>query len=436
MKRTLLPRLPTFLAILIAVVPVHADAAQPQPSIALEIPDGARAGPDFDVARATQAYIELLSEEQRERSDAYFEGGYWLQLWGFLYGLGVAWLLLATRLSAKMRNLSERITRRKPIQTGLYAIQYIILATVLSFPLTLYQGFFREHQYDLATQTFGPWLGDQLKGLMVGLVLGTMAMILVYGTIRKAPRTWWMWGGVVGVGFMIFAITISPVYIAPLFNEYKPLEPGPIREDILSMARANGVPADDVYWFDASRQSTRISANVSGLFGTMRISLNDNLLEGTSPEEIEVVMAHELGHYILHVPKLITYFGLIIVVGFAFVKWSADKVLKRWGDRWDVRSVGDNASLPLLIALFSIYGFVITPISNSIVRVTEAEADIFGLNVAGQPDGFARAAMRLSTYRKISPGPLEEFIFYDHPSGRSRVHMAMQWKAENLDTQP
>jgi STE24 endopeptidase len=336
-----------------------------------------------------------------------------------------------------MRDLSERVGRWKWLHTFVYSAQYIVIGTVLSFPIAVYQGFIREHSYDLATQTFGAWMGDQLTGLAVGVVLGGIVLTLIYGVIRKASQTWWIWGTGVAVGMLIFVIFITPVYINPLFNDYKALEDGPIRDSILAMAHANGIPSDNVYWFDASRQSTRISANVSGLFGTTRISLNDNLLNRTSLEEIEVVMGHEMGHYVLnHGAKLATNFGLLLAAGFAFVAWGFNRALKRWGENWDVRGVGDTAGLPLFAALLSIFFFVTTPFSNSIIRVNEAEADNYGINVSRQPDGFARVAMRLSEYRKISPGPLERFVFYDHPSGRDRVTMAMLWKSVHQDSEP
>lgn len=176
------------------------------------------------------------------------------------------------------------------LHTFAYSVQYIILATVLSFPLTVYQGFFREHSYNLATQTFGAWLGDQFTGLLVGVLIGGMALTLIYGVIRKASKTWWIRGTGVSVLLLLFVSFIAPVYISPLFNDYKALEEGPLRTSIMSIARANGISGDDVYWFDASRKTTRISANVSGAFGTTRISLNDNLLNRTSPEEVEAVM--------------------------------------------------------------------------------------------------------------------------------------------------
>lgn len=388
----------------------------------------------FDIQSATDAYVNSLTAEQKASSDAYFEGGYWLQLWGLLYGLVVAWVLLRFRISSRMRNWAEKVTRFKPVQTALYAVQYILITAVLLFPLALYQGFFREHQYNLATQTFAPWLGEQMIALVLNLILLSLLLVILYGVIRRAPRNWWLWGTGVSVVFMFLLLMIAPVFISPLFNDYQPLEQGPVRDTTLSLARANGIPADNVYQFDASRQTTRISANVSGFLGTTRISLNDNLLDRTSPEEIASVMGHEMGHYALnHGTKLIIQFGLVLAIGFAWLKWSFNVVQRRKGDAWDVRGIGDTAGLPLVVALISIYFFFATPVTNSIVRIAESEADIYGLNAAREADGFARVAMRLSEYRKINPGYWEEVIFFDHPSGRARVEMAMRWKAENLE---
>ena len=402
--------------------------------IRLEIPDDAAAGPDFDVDRATQAYLDLLSPEAREKSTAYANGGYWMSLAGFLYGLLVAWLLLGTRLSVRMRGLAERITGWRNVHVLVYAVQYTLITTILTFPWSVYEGFIREHRFDLATQTFPEWAADQAKGLVIGLILGSLALMLIYAVVRRWPQRWWQGATVAAVGLVIFSATISPVYISPLFNDYKPLEGGPIRDRILAMARANGVPATNVYWFDASKQTTRISANVSGLLGTTRISLNDNLLNGTSPEEIEAVMAHELGHYVLnHGWESIIYMSMLIAAGFAFLSWGFERARRRWGDRWGIRNVADPAGLPLAAALMSVYFFAATPVLYAIVRTNELEADQFGLNAARQPDGFARVAIRLSTYRKIEPSVWEEALLYHHPSGRTRVRTAMEWKKENLE---
>jgi STE24 endopeptidase len=405
------------------------------PGQASSVPATAQAAPPgaFDAVAATEAYLARVTPEQRARSDAYFEGGYWLQLWGFLYGAAVALLLLATRLSARMRDFSVRVTRSVSLQSAIYWLQYLLVTTVLSFPLTVYQGFFREHKYGLATQTFGPWLGDQAKGLLVGAIFGGLALMALYAAFRRAPRTWWLWGAGVTVLFTAIAVAVSPVFIEPLFNTYTPLKDERIRGPILRLARANGIPATDVFVVDASKQTTRVSANVAGFLGTERIALNDNLLKRCTPEEIESVMGHEMGHYVLnHVYKDILEFGLVFVIGFAFLRWSFDRVSARWGSGWGIAGIADPAGLPLIMLLFSVFFFVITPVTNTIVRTQEAEADIFGLNAARQPDAEATVDLMLGEYRKLKPGPVEEFLFFDHPSGYNRILMAMKWKAENL----
>lgn len=402
-----------------------------------QVGTGTDAAATFDVEAATNAYLARLSPEERQRSDSYFEGGYWLLLWNFLLGLAVAALLLETRLSAKMRDLAARVTRFRTVHVVLYAMQYIFVTTIIVFPMTLYQGYFREHQYGLATQDFGGWMRDLMVGFGVNLVLLPLLLAVLYTVFRRAPRTWWLWGTVVAVVFLGFLLLIAPVYISPLFNTYVALEDPAVVDPILGMARANGVEVDNVYQFDASRQSTRISANVSGFLSTLRISLNDNLLERCGVAEVKAVMAHELGHYVLnHMYELFLYFAAILLGGFVFMGIVFNAMVARRGARWGVEGISDVAGLPLLTAVFAIYFFVMTPIVNTCIRVNEAEADIFGLNAAQEPEGFAEVALKLGDYRKLDPGPLEEWIFFDHPSGRARIHMAMQWKAEHLDRQP
>jgi Zn-dependent protease with chaperone function len=384
----------------------------------------------FDVEAATQSYLDRLKPEERAASDAYFEGGYWLILWNLLMGLLIAWLLLNYGISSRMRDLGERMTRFRFMWTVSYIFQYTLIVFVLSLPLWIYQDFIREHQYGLSNLTITGWFGELMIGLGVELVFSCLGLALIYFVIRKAQATWPVWGFVAGVLMLAFLVLVTPVFISPLFNDYQSLQKGPLREEILSLARANGVPAEDVYQFDASRQSNRISANVSGLLGTTRISLNDNLLDRASDEGIQAVMAHEIGHYVLnHGPKMILSLGLLLAGGFVFVAWAFDRVNK---PSWGIRGVGDIAGLPLLIALLSIYFFVMTPIYNSIIRINEIEADIFGLNAARQPDANAEALLGLAEYRKMKPTYWEEIIFYDHPSGYNRIYMSMQWKKENL----
>lgn len=425
-------RLLLFLAIFISIVATAQTPGGPDPAGPSAPPRPAQA---FDIKAAVDTYLAKMPADQRARSDAYFEGGYWLVLWDFLVLAVVLWLLLHLRGSARMRNLAERITPVRPLQTALYWVQFIVVLSVLMFPLQLYEGYFREHKYGLLNQNFGQWMRDQLVGFGVSLVLGAILLVPLFGLVRRLGKNWWVWGAVLMIVFAALLALIAPVYIAPLFNRYKKLEDARVRDPILQMARANGIPAKDVYEFDASRQSNRVSANVSGFANTMRISLNDNLLNRSTLAEIETTMGHEMGHYVLnHAYKGLVMFGVLIVIAFAFVNWGINFALARWATAWDIRGIGDVAILPLAVFFFSLFFFLATPVSNTISRTMEYEADMYGLNAARQPDAEANVDMLLGEYRKLDPGPLEEFIFYDHPSGRTRITAAMRWKAEHPES--
>lgn len=388
----------------------------------------------FDPETATRAYLDTLQGDARAQSDAYFEGGYWLILWGALVGVLGEWVLLHFGWSAKFRDLAERITRARWLVPALYAVPYVIVSTLIVFPWAIYTGFIRERQYDLMNLSFGGWLGEQAIGLAIAIVGLALFLMALFAVVRRAPKLWWAWATGVVVVFVTILSVIAPVFIAPLFNDYTPMEDGPLRDRILAMAETNDVPAHDVFVFDQSKQHDRISANVSGLFGTMRISLNDNLLERSSPEEVEAVMGHELGHYVLnHALIGVAMISAIMAFGLFLAARLSPRILSRYGARWGVRGIDDPAVTPLFFIILTIYLALMTPVLNTMVRVFESQADAFGLDVARQPDGFAAIAMKLSEYRKIEPGPVEEFLFFDHPSGRTRVRMAMDWKAENVE---
>lgn len=384
----------------------------------------------FDAGAATEAYLAKMSPDQRAKSDAYFEGGTWLQLWSFLFGAAVSLVLLFGRVSARMRDLAQRVTRFHIVHVFSYFVLYTALTTAILFPLTLYAGYFREHKYGLSNQNLGAWTVEMLKGLGISVVLGGLAMVGIYAILRKATRRWWLYGAVASILFLSFVVAIGPVFLAPMFNRYTLLTDERVRQPILAMAHANGIESNNVYVMDASKQTKRVSANVSGMFGTERVTLNDNLLNRTSLPEIKAVMGHEIGHYALgHLYSMLIYVGILIVVVFAFMQAASRWSLARWGERWGFTSVSDAASLPLLVLLSSIAFFVLTPVTNTIIRVQEVEADLFGLNTAREPEGFAEVSLKLGEYRKLAPGPIEEFLFFDHPSGRNRILMAMRWKA-------
>ncbi len=426
-----------FLVFTLIAVGAFSAPAQPaiQPAADItKVPAAAQPSPQFDADAATEAYMAMMPPAAVARSNAYFEGGYWLILWDFLYGIVISLVLLNLRWSARMRDLAVRVTRYRWLQPLPYAVLYTIAITVLGFPLEFYENYVRERKYGLATQTFGPWMGDEFKSLLVSLVIASIGMLILFAIVRKFPNTWWIWGAAASMGLMTILIAIGPVFLQPIFNTPKKLEDPKITVPILRMAHANGIPTNDVWQIDASRQTTRMSANVSGFGNTMRITLNDNLIKRGSPEEIQAVMGHEMGHYVMnHIPKSLMFFLILIVLSFAYLFWGVKWALSRWGERWQISSVSDPAVVPLVVLLASILFFVLTPITNTATRVQEKEADMFGLNASRLPDGFAQAAIHLGEYRKMRPAPIEEFLFYDHPSGYNRIHSAMVWKSQNLE---
>jgi len=421
---------------LLATLALPVLQAQPpiQPTVDItKVPAAAQPGPGFNADAATQAYLDMIPPAAKARSDAYFEGGYWLVLWDFLYASAIYLILLQTGLSAKMRDFALRLSRFRWVQVMIYIVLYLLIATILGFPLEYYENFVREHQYGLATQTFGPWMGDEAKALLVNLVMAALVAPLLFLIVRKNPRTWWIWGALAAFALTIVAVAIGPVFLQPIFNKVERLNDPRITAPILRMAHANGIPTNDVWQIDASKQTNRMSANVSGFANTMRITLNDNLLRRGSPEEIQAVMGHEMGHYVLnHISKALIFFFIVIFASFAYLYWGLGWALARWGERWKIREVSDPAVLPLVMLMSGVLFFALTPILNTQTRSQEKEADMFGINTSRQPDGFAQAAIHLGEYRKMKPGPVEEWIFFDHPSGYNRIHSAMVWKGENL----
>jgi STE24 endopeptidase len=419
--------------LLVCMLVMSLMAQTPATTPTLQIPAAAQAGPGFNAEAATEAYLASLGAERKAKSDSYFEGGYWLILWDFLYGGAVLLVLLETGWSARFRDLAERVTRRKPLVNWIYWVEFSVASFVLGMPLAVYEGFIREKQYGLMNQTFMAWFVDQLKNLGLSAVFGGLLVMAVFGIVRRFPGTWHVWGTLTVVLFIMAGGLIFPVFVAPMFNQYTVLTDARVRDPILRLARQNGIPATKVYEVDASRQSNRISANVSGFLGTERITLNDNLLNRCSPECVQAVMGHEMGHYVMnHIYKSIAFQLILITLIFAGLRRGLESAMRRWSGRWGIRELTDPAVLPLALLIISVFGFVLTPVNNTLTRTEEYEADIFGLNTSRQPDGFAQAALLLSEYRKLSPSPVEEFIFFDHPSGRTRIFSSMRWKAENL----
>jgi STE24 endopeptidase len=427
--------MPPRLFMIIAVLLLSSFIGLSVPIVNASVPDSTIVGTlKFNPDSAAQKYLNTQTPQERKSSDAYFEGGYWFLLWNLISDIFAAIIILSFGISEWIKKIAQKAGNIN-IQNLIYIALYFVSFYILCFPLNVYENFHREHQYNLSNMSFGGWFGEEMKNLGLLIIFGSLLIMLIYLIIRKVKRKWWIWGSLVSIVFLFISVYIDPIFIAPLFNDYKPLPESQLKNEILSMARSNGIPASNVFQFDASRQTSRISANVSGFSNTIRISLNDNLLNHCTREEIKAVVGHEIGHYVMHhIALQILFLGIIIFLGLYLIDWCFGRIILNFGARWKIKDLSDIKGLPLLVMLFTLYMFLLTPVNNNITRFMEIEADFYGLNAAGEPDGFASTAMKLSNYRKINPGYWEEIIFYDHPSGRTRVLNAMNWKAEHLNS--
>ncbi len=387
----------------------------------------------FDPVAATEAYIADVSAEEIANSDGYVNTGYVIALIEVFVEIAVALALLGLGLSRRWRDLAERTLRSKFLQAFIYVPIYLLVTTCLLFPLSWYRDFYTEHKYGLATQPFGPWLVEFLQGAALSLVGMSLFVALLYLLLRRSPQRWWLWASGLVVGSIAVLLFISPIYIQPLFNDYRPMDEGPLKDRILSIARANGMAADDVKQVDESRQSNRVSANVSGLFGTSRIALNDNLLNRASADGVEAVMGHEIGHYVLnHQWNMMLSIGLIFLACFAATNKIFRLMLRRRGEGWGVRGIDDYAGFPMLYAAMSVILTIATPALFRVVYIQEYEADLFAINATQNPDAWAEVALLTAEYRKLHPPAWEEAWLNHHPSPYVRIFTAMRWKAENL----
>lgn len=300
-------------------------AAEPAPSVSAAPfdPDKAHAAAQIqDPEAATRAYLDSVSPERRAKTKSYANGNYVLRIVDFVFTSALMVALIVLGISVRFRNLARRITRVRALQSALYWVQFLVAITVIQFPVTLYTDYYRERHYDLLTQSLPGFLADQGKALLIGAIIGAIPVMILYGILRRAPRMWWAWFSGVAIVFLILTVAIAPVLISPMFNKFTPIANVEIRNNILQMARDQGIPADEVYQVDASRRTDRVSAYVNGMLGTMRIVMFDNTLKRCTPQEIQMIMGHEMGHYVLnHVWKGVGFFGVLIALRFLFVRW-------------------------------------------------------------------------------------------------------------------
>lgn len=384
----------------------------------------------FDPAAATAAYLAVLTPAQHAKAQAYTQGGHWLLLWGAIISVLVSWLVLRSGVLVKIRDGIEKGSP-KPVRVA-FAVLFVdaILEFVLGTPWSVYANWWREKSYGLTSQPLGGWMGEQLLSGVISAVLFTLLLVGLYTLMRKAPKTWWLWGSGVVALFFVVVMILAPVFIMPLFNKYQPAPPGPVRDEIVAMAKSVGVPSDKIFIYDGSKQSNRYTANVAGLGSTSRIAMSDVMFKKDADiAEVRGVVGHEMGHYVhAHVFIFAGLYAALALAGFFIIDRAYAPVARLLGAK-GVRGLSDPAGFPVLAIILSVLGLLATPIQVSITRIGESDADTFSLEHFNEPDGLAKALVKTIEYRAATPSKLEEILFYDHPSVGGRVRKAMDWKA-------
>ncbi|SFJ34802.1 M48 family metallopeptidase [Caulobacter sp. UNC279MFTsu5.1] len=384
----------------------------------------------FDPAAATAAYLAQLPPEAHAKATAYTQGGHWLLLWGFLVSALVSFLIVRWGVLAELRRRLERRKARPVLVSLVVGVAYLLIDSVLSLPWSIYADWWRQKQYGLTSQAFGGWLGEHAIGTAIGAVLFGLFLTALYALIRKAPRTWWLWSGGLTAVFITTMMVLAPIYIEPIFNHYTPAPAGPVRDQVVAMAKANGIPSDKIFVYDGSKQSNAYTANVSGLFGSARVAMSDTMFkQGADLAEVRGVVGHEMGHYAHHHALWIAGgMSLLAIVAFFLVDRLFAPVRALMGGD-TIKGLADPAGLPVLAVILGVLGLLGQPVTNSLIRIAESDADHYSLAHFNEPDGLSKALVKTIEYRAATPGRLEEVLFYDHPAVGNRIRRAMDWKA-------
>ncbi len=389
----------------------------------------------FDPAAATAAYLAQLPPEAHAKATAYTQGGHWLLLWGFLVSALVAFLIVRSGVLVELRRRMERRKPRPVTVSLVVGVVYLLIDGVLSLPWSIYAGWWRQKQYGLTSQAFGGWLGEQAIGALISAVAFGLFLTALYALIRKAPRTWWLWSGGLTAVFITIVMVLSPIYIEPIFNHYTPAPAGPVRDQVVAMAKANGIPSDKIFVYNGSKQSNAYTANVSGLFGSARVAMSDTMFkQGADLAEVRGVVGHEMGHYAhRHALWIAGVMSLLAIVAFFLVdRLFAPVCALLGGDT--IKGLADPAGLPVLSVILAVLSLLGTPLTNSLSRIAESDADHYSVVNFNEPDGLSKALVKTIKYRAATPGRLEEILFYDHPAVGNRIRKAMDWKAAHPKT--
>jgi STE24 endopeptidase len=379
----------------------------------------------FDPQAATVAYIDALGADVLAKAAAYTAGNHWLLLWGLLVSAVCTWVIVRWGV---LDRLAARLGRRGPnVRAFLISVVYFVLATLITLPWEIYANWWREGSYGRTSQPFLDWLAQQAIALAVFSVLIGLFFVGVYALIRKAGPRWWAWSGGLTAVALAVLLLVAPGLIEPLFNDYRPVPPGEVRDALVVMAEESGVPSDRIFVYDGSRQSNNFTANVSGVAGSARIAISDVAFKGASLDEVRAVTGHEIGHYVLHhVWRSVIVLSLLAILFF----FLADRLYPRFARMFGSRAqLADPAGLPVVVFMISVMSLLVQPVVNTLSRMDESEADRYSLETVNLPDALATALVKTAEYRNPRPGAAQEFVFYTHPSVERRVRAAMEWKA-------
>ena len=383
-------------------------------------------------AQQAARMVDSLGPEALAQAQAYTAGNHWLLFLNVGVSILVAFIMvrfrLLDRIAARFRNPQGFAG------TFTVAAAFLLISTLIALPWTIYTDWHRERAYDLSSQPLGDFLGQLAIGEVIGLVLIGLFLAGVYALIRKAGTRWWLWSG--GLAGMVTLVTLlaGPTLIEPLFNEYKPVPPGKVRDALEQIAEDVDIPKDRIFMYDGSRQSDRFTANVSGIGPAARIAISDVALKEANLAEVRAVTGHEAGHYKLgHVWRSVVLLPLLAALFFFLLDRLFVPTARLLGS--DAR-LDEPRGLPVFAVVGSLLGLLATPITNTLTRVGETEADQYSLETVNEPDALATALVKTAEYRYPRPAALQEALFYTHPSVERRALRAMVWKAAHPKDTP
>lgn len=385
-----------------------------------------------DPQQATQAFLARVPSLMRNRGEAVSASRYWALGARVVASLGALLLFLATGAAGALsRGLASGI-RREWLRDTAFAAVMLVYLLLCTLPVEVCASYIRYRAFGFSEQPFLGWLQDYFFQWLGSAPFFVIGIVVLMAVIRRRPRSWPLWAGLVYLVLATLYVVVTPTVIAPLTNNYTALPDGETKRAIMRMAHEADISATDVYTSDASRQSRRLNGHVAGAFGSARIVIDDTAL-GAYPPAIEALAAHEMGHYKLDHPlKMVAVASLVALLGFALIRWLAPWCIARWGGRWRVPSFADTSAIAVLWLLFTAWGFVADPITNAYARIQEAQADRFSLDLARKPDGLAEFMIQDADIARLRPTPLDVILFYDHPSDADRIAHAMRWRAGDL----